>query len=104
MSEEILRVPWNELSLDPEEDLWCRDGKLFTGIAFDMDASGCRSEQEMKNGAHDGVGRAWYPDGGRWTERYFRRGLLFGLDRVWYENGQLNSEGTFEYGIRLAGK
>jgi antitoxin component YwqK of YwqJK toxin-antitoxin module len=105
MSEPLVRITEREISLGVEDDLWYHDGTPFSGLVYDTDESGSViSEQEFKNGAYDGTGRGWYPNGQLWTERRFKGGLLFSVSRVWHINGQLAEEDFYEFGIRLHGK
>lgn len=100
-SEPGTKVPDSELEYD-DELIYRWHGALFTGVGFDEDEDGGRSEISYSYGVQDGPARDWYPSGVLKGESWFRDNVKHGVEREYDESGDLSCETYFEYGIMVA--
>ena len=75
------------------------EGKLFTGVAFDVYSEGqLKFEGTYKDGKEDGLYQYWYENGQLRFKVTSKDGKEDGLFQYWYENGQLKFERTYKDG------
>lgn len=72
-------------------------GKLFTGVMFDVHWNGeLKEEVPFKDGRMHGVSMEWYENGQLHYETNFKEGLIDGVNKAWYDNGQLHHETNYK--------
>jgi antitoxin component YwqK of YwqJK toxin-antitoxin module len=91
-------VPDSEI--DYAEDLsYTLDGVPFTGIAYEVDAQGNRSEVAYRDGVQEGESCDWYLSGVLKGRSHFRENTLHGACQEFDEQGNLTLDAFYEYGI-----
>lgn len=79
-------VPFNALT--QTEDIWLRDGKPFSGIAFErFDNKRLQRVFNLFQGKQQGPSYLWYPTGAPLMSANYRLGALQGRFLGWYQNG-----------------
>lgn len=76
-------------------------GKLFSGIAFEMDpvTRSLRSLSGYDCGKYSGPSREWYPNGQIAVEDYYKYGGHHGPQREWYPDGRLRRAAYVDCGV-----
>ncbi len=73
-----------------QDGIWFKDGKPFTGIAFDRFESGQLSRVfSLLRGTQNGPMYLWYPDGAPQMSANYRQGRLDGRFLGWYHHGSV---------------
>jgi antitoxin component YwqK of YwqJK toxin-antitoxin module len=71
------------------ETLYWENGKVRVEGSFDAE------------GLKDGVWTAWYDNGTKWSEGFFKAGKAEGEYKAWHENGQVFYEGKMNADERV---
>lgn len=72
------------------DGVWLKDGKAFTGIAFDRFENGKLSRVfSLLRGTQNGPMYLWYPDGAPQMSANYRQGKLDGRFLGWYHHGAI---------------
>jgi antitoxin component YwqK of YwqJK toxin-antitoxin module len=98
----VLRIDESELELSEDGLIVLYDGKPFTGVAFETNASGVLiDEAEYVAGQLSGTARLWSDSGVLISERALTANAAHGVSREWYGSGALKSVSEHELGILL---
>ena len=96
----LTRVLYDDLEFDG--DFPCFNGKLFTGIAYEVYPDGkLHSEYEYREGWENNVGKEWYSNGQLKSIELFKNQMAYGTHEKFYEDGSKKSESDYELGIEL---
>ncbi|NLW18472.1 MAG: hypothetical protein GXY81_02150 [Candidatus Cloacimonetes bacterium] len=72
------------------DGVWLKDGKAFTGIAFNRFENGQLSRVfSLLRGLQNGPMYLWYPDGAPQMSANYRQGRLDGRFLGWYHHGAI---------------
>jgi antitoxin component YwqK of YwqJK toxin-antitoxin module len=81
-----IAVPIGEIT--QENEVWLKDGTLFTGIAYERFENGNLSRVvSLLRGLQQGPMYLWYPDGTPQMSANYRQGRLNGRFLGWYRHG-----------------
>jgi hypothetical protein len=95
------RVPDSELDFDSDL-VFTRAGEPFTGVAFEGNPDGGRSEITYRDGIQEGMATDWYPSGQLKEESSYVQNVLHGHARAFDADGRLIAESIYEYGILVS--
>lgn len=86
-----------------DEDAMFMDGKLFTGVAYEVYDNGqVREETSYVNGYENGLCRDWYRNGQLKEEHVALPGRPADLSTGWHEDGALSYVIKREFGVRVS--
>jgi antitoxin component YwqK of YwqJK toxin-antitoxin module len=90
----------SEELLEGDDDLVLYQGHPFTGVAYDLFASGdLYHETNYQDGLPHGYWRDWYPTGQMKFESECQEGVRHGRTTRWYPNGAMQFIAQYEFGI-----
>jgi hypothetical protein len=93
------RVPIGELDYPGEDGLYYHEGEPFTGVSFDRDGLGLRSETEFRDGLTWGITRKWHLSGILEFEKQCVSGVWHGLCQEWDDRGRPIAYEVYELGV-----
>lgn len=86
-----MRIDADEIDLG-DDYVWRHDGTPFTGTAEQRTPEGnLLHEDEYRNGAQDGLGRTYWPDGTVRAEHWYDYGIQI-RERHWHADGSLRED------------
>lgn len=100
------RVDMDELDVDPYLQQCTWKGKVFTGVAVDIDpdTGALLLEYHYADGSLHGPMREWSEAGQLKVEEYHYQGLRHGPVRHWHDNGRIALEAAYRFQIVLSRK
>ena len=94
------RVHFDELLYKVEENAYYHEGKLFSGLAFNLVNNFLEEEGSYLNGKKDGITKIWFHNSDQiWMQENYKNGELNGISRSWYRNGNIKTEEYYDNGL-----